>query len=60
MPSLSDKTDASSLGQVFWHLGFIAVGSLLCALAANGILIPQGFLTGGFAALAGPEVCSML
>jgi uncharacterized membrane-anchored protein YitT (DUF2179 family) len=35
-----------------WNLGLIAVGSALCAVALNGILIPRGFLSGGFTGLA--------
>jgi uncharacterized membrane-anchored protein YitT (DUF2179 family) len=33
---------------VLWNLILIASGSLICALAINGILIPHGFLSGGF------------
>ena len=41
-----------ALPQVLWNLGLIAVGSALCAVALNGILIPRGFLSGGFTGLA--------
>jgi len=41
-----------SLPQVFWNLGLIGLGSLLCAVAINGILIPRQFLSGGFTGLA--------
>jgi uncharacterized membrane-anchored protein YitT (DUF2179 family) len=34
--------------QVLWNLVLIAVGSVLCALAIKGILIPQKFLAAGF------------
>ncbi len=40
------------LRQVLWNLCLIAVGSLLCAVAINGILIPQQFLSSGFVGLA--------
>lgn len=38
--------------QVLWNLGLIALGSALCALAVNGILVPRQFLSGGFTGLA--------
>jgi uncharacterized membrane-anchored protein YitT (DUF2179 family) len=34
--------------EIVWNLGLIALGSVLCAVAINGILIPQGFVSGGF------------
>jgi uncharacterized membrane-anchored protein YitT (DUF2179 family) len=40
------------LPQVMWNLILIALGSALCAVALNGILIPRGFLSGGFTGLA--------
>lgn len=42
----------SKLRQVFWNLGLISVGSVLCAVAINGILIPHKFVSGGFTGLA--------
>jgi len=33
---------------VLWNLFLISSGSLICALAINGILIPHKFLSGGF------------
>jgi uncharacterized membrane-anchored protein YitT (DUF2179 family) len=33
---------------VLWNLFLLASGSLICALSINGILIPHGFLSGGF------------
>jgi uncharacterized membrane-anchored protein YitT (DUF2179 family) len=41
-----------ALPQVLWNLGLIALGSALCAVALNGILIPREFLSGGFTGLA--------
>ena len=38
--------------QMVWNLSFITLGSLLCAVAINGILIPQQFLSGGFTGFA--------
>jgi uncharacterized membrane-anchored protein YitT (DUF2179 family) len=42
----------TKLRQVFWNLGLISVGSVLCAVAINGILIPHKFVSGGFTGLA--------
>jgi uncharacterized membrane-anchored protein YitT (DUF2179 family) len=33
---------------LLWNLGLITTGSLLCAVAINGILIPQKFFAAGF------------
>ena len=33
---------------VLWNLFLLTSGSLICALSINGILIPHGFLSGGF------------
>jgi len=41
-----------TVGQVLWNLGLIIVGSCVCAVALNGILIPKGFVSGGVAGLA--------
>jgi uncharacterized membrane-anchored protein YitT (DUF2179 family) len=38
--------------QVLWNLMLIALGSALCAVALNGILIPRQFLSGGFTGLS--------
>lgn len=37
-----------NLRLILWNLFLISSGSLICALAINGILIPNGFLSGGF------------
>ncbi|MEJ2031706.1 MAG: YitT family protein [Deltaproteobacteria bacterium] len=41
----------NALRQIFWNLFLIAGGSLLCAVAINGILIPQHFVSGGVTGL---------
>lgn len=41
-----------SLKSFFWNLLLIACGSILCAVAINGILLPQQFATGGVTGLA--------
>jgi uncharacterized membrane-anchored protein YitT (DUF2179 family) len=38
--------------QILWNLALIALGSALCAVALNGILIPRQFLSGGFTGLS--------
>lgn len=35
-----------------WNLGLLALGSLLCALGINGLLIPHRFVSGGVTGLA--------
>ncbi len=45
----------SALGttkSLLWNLGLITIGSSICSLAINGILIPREFLGGGFSGLA--------
>jgi len=41
-----------ALPQILWNLALIALGSVLCAVALNGILIPRQFLSGGFTGLS--------
>jgi len=41
-----------TLWQITWNLLLIAVGSVLCAVAVNGILIPKQFFGAGFTGLA--------
>lgn len=42
----------AGLKQFFWNLLLLSAGSVVCALAINGILIPQQFVSGGFLGLA--------
>ncbi len=37
---------------ILWNLALIAAGSLLCAWAINGVLVPHRFLSGGVTGLA--------
>lgn len=37
---------------ILWNLFLITIGSMLCATAINGILIPNQFLSGGFTGMA--------
>ena len=48
----SIRAHVKTMGQVLWNLGLIAVGSCVCAVALNGILIPNGFVSGGVAGLS--------
>ncbi|MFO8166135.1 MAG: YitT family protein [Thermodesulfobacteriota bacterium] len=52
MTAFSWKAILGSTKQVLWNLILIAVGSILCAIGINGILIPQHFLSGGFTGVA--------
>lgn len=45
------KSKLGSARQVLWNLVLMSLGSALCALAINGILIPRQFLSGGFTGL---------
>ena len=38
--------------QILLNIVLITIGSVLCALAVNGILIPKQFLNAGFTGLA--------
>jgi len=51
MKSLFRRLTLKFLKQVLWNLFLISLGSSLCAIAINGILIPQKFLSGGLTGL---------
>ena len=42
----------NTLWPILWNLLLITVGSILCAVAVNGILIPKQFFSAGFTGLA--------
>ena len=44
--------EVQSIGTVLWNLLLIFTGSILCALAIKGILVPKQFLAGGITGLA--------
>ncbi|MBW2312413.1 MAG: YitT family protein [Deltaproteobacteria bacterium] len=52
MPKRSWTFTLGSARQVLWNMVLIALGSVLCASAINGILIPQGFVSGGIMGFA--------
>jgi len=52
MAAFSWKSTLGSTKQVLWNLVLIAIGSMLCAVGINGILIPQQFLSGGVTGVA--------
>jgi uncharacterized membrane-anchored protein YitT (DUF2179 family) len=45
------KSRVGPARQIVWNLALISLGSSLCALALNGILIPRQFLSGGLTGL---------
>ena len=48
MSTWSWKSAVEPVRQVAWNLGLIALGSALCSVAINGILLPQHFFGAGF------------
>ncbi|MGD9075897.1 MAG: YitT family protein [Desulfobacteraceae bacterium] len=46
------KLDVRALRKILWNLVLICVGSILCAVSINGILIPHQFFSAGFAGVA--------
>jgi len=52
MPRRSGQSAVRFLSRALWNLGLITLGSVLCAVAVNGILIPQRFVSGGVTGLA--------
>ena len=52
MPRRSGQSAVRFLSRVLWNLGLITLGSVLCAVAVNGILIPHRFVSGGVTGLA--------
>ena len=51
MKSLARQFDVKSIKQVLWNLFLLTIGSILCAIAINGILIPKKFLSAGLSGL---------
>ncbi|MFZ7110594.1 MAG: YitT family protein [Desulfatiglandales bacterium] len=52
MAPLKNIIKADVVWEVFKNLLLITVGSVLCAAATNGIIIPQKFISAGFTGLA--------
>ena len=46
------KSRMETSRQILWNLGLIALGSALCSVAINGILLPQRFYGAGFTGVA--------
>lgn len=44
--------DLKSIGAVFYNLLLIFAGSVICAVAIKGILVPKHFLAGGVTGLS--------
>lgn len=49
--TLPNRAVSHTIGQVLLNLLLLTLGSILCAIAINGILIPNGFLSSGLAGL---------
>ena len=52
VPRWCGRFISGSLKQVLWNLCLICLGSVLVAVAINGILIPHQFVSGGFTGVA--------
>ncbi len=52
MSRIDIKTLWMPLRQIVWNLLLMTAGSAICAVAINGLLIPQHFVSGGFTGLA--------
>ena len=52
MRTSSLKSTLGSAKQILWNLGLISLGSVFCAVAVNGILIPHQFFGAGFTGMA--------
>jgi uncharacterized membrane-anchored protein YitT (DUF2179 family) len=46
------KSTLGTTRKVLWNLVLISLGSALCAVSINGILVPREFLSGGFTGAA--------
>ncbi len=51
MKTISKKAVSHPIGQVLLNLLLLTLGSMLCAMTINGILIPNGFLSSGLTGL---------
>ena len=52
MPAFFQWSGWPILKNIGWNLGLLILGSLLCALAINGIIVPHRFVSGGVTGLA--------
>jgi uncharacterized membrane-anchored protein YitT (DUF2179 family) len=52
MSGIDLQTLWKQLRQIVWNLLLLTAGSAICAVAINGLLIPQHFVSGGFTGLA--------
>jgi uncharacterized membrane-anchored protein YitT (DUF2179 family) len=52
MPGFTQGSGWPILKNIGWNMGLMILGSFLCALAINGILIPHRFVSGGVTGLA--------
>jgi uncharacterized membrane-anchored protein YitT (DUF2179 family) len=52
MSRIDIQTLWKQLRQIVWNLILLTAGSAICAVAINGLLIPQRFVSGGFTGMA--------
>ena len=52
MPVLFRRSGWPVLKNIGWNLGLLVLGSLLCGVAINGVLIPHRFVSGGVTGVA--------
>lgn len=52
MPFIKKIKDLFSLKPFVWNILLLAVGTMLCAISINGIMVPQKFATGGMTGIA--------
>ncbi|MDH5299695.1 MAG: YitT family protein, partial [Desulfobulbaceae bacterium] len=52
MTAQPQQSGSAKVFEVFWNLLLIVIGSILAAISINGILIPNGFVTGGLTGIA--------
>ncbi|MDP1989414.1 MAG: YitT family protein [Syntrophales bacterium] len=52
MPAFFQWSGWPILKNIGWNIGLLILGSILCALAINGIIVPHRFVSGGVTGLA--------
>lgn len=48
----SHLSESSPVVQMLWNVFLLSTGSIVCAVAVNGILVPQHFLSAGFTGIS--------
>ena len=47
LKAIKQETWPKRIGRIVWNLSLISIGSIICAIAVNGIVRPMGFVSGG-------------